>query len=52
MDYKTGFFSQDNIFYEDGSPEQKEFLMRPIAEDEEGTLLGYVKTIYQQKEKE
>lgn len=49
METKTGFYSQDNTFYEDGSPEQEKFLMQPITEEEEGTLLGYVKAIYQQK---
>lgn len=46
-EYKSGFFSTDNTYYEDGSPEQEEFLSRPIIEEEEGTLLGYIKSIYQ-----
>ena len=49
MNHRTGFFSADSTYYEDGSPEQEEFLSRPITEEEEGTLLGYLKQIYQQK---
>lgn len=52
MKYKSGFFSEDNTFYEDGSPEQHEFLMRPIKDKEQGTLLGCMKSIYQSKNKE
>lgn len=50
MKYKTGFFSLDNTFYEDGSPEQEKFLSQPITEEERGTLLGYIKQIWQNKD--
>lgn len=48
MTYKTGFFSE-GIYYEDGSPEQYEFLMAPITEEEQNTLVGHIKSIYQSK---
>lgn len=50
MEYKTGFFSE-GTYYEDGSPEQHEFLMAPITEEEQETLVGYIKAIYQSKTK-
>lgn len=50
MKYKSGIFSLDGTYYEDGSPEQHEFLMKPILEEEEETLLGYMKEIYQNEQ--
>jgi hypothetical protein len=46
LKYRYGFIV-DGIFYEDGSAEQKDLLNSPIAKDEEGTLLGYVKSVHQ-----
>ena len=48
--YRSGLFSNDGTYYEDGSPEQDKFLSEPITEDEQGTLLGYMKQIWQNKE--
>lgn len=50
MTYKTGFVSE-GTFYEDASTEQYEFLMAPITEEEQETLVGYIKAIYQSKTK-
>ena len=52
MEYSTGFFTIDNTFYEDGSPEQDVFLSQPITEDEKGSLLGLYKQLWQDKKYE
>lgn len=45
---KGGFFA-DNVFYENGTIEQLELLDLPITEEEQGTLLGYYKQLWQEK---
>ena len=50
IEFKHGFVS-DGVFYEDGSIEQDTLLSSPIKEGEVGTLLGYFKIMWQEKEK-
>ena len=45
----TQGFIYEGTFYEDGSAEQENLLNSPITEEEEGTLLGYFKLMWQKE---